>query len=309
MPVKEIEEYRQFTKPAELHKAINTLRGIVAGITADLSASNSEMQELVHWCSLHEHLRNRHPFNELLPLIEDALEDGALTEDEGRDILWLCNNFVHDSQYYNFTTSSMQFLSGLLHGIMADGVIEDTEIQALRLWIESNDHLQGCYPFDEINSILTSILADGRIDDEERTLLTAFFSEFIDLSASYNLNEIVLTDLREQCKIGGVCALCPEITFEDKTFCFTGQSRFATRAEFAAYITDLGGNFRGSVSKATDYLIVGNAGNPCWAYACYGRKIEDAIALRKQGAKVMIVNETDFWDAIKDLDLDFETSD
>ena len=28
-------EYRQFTKPAELHKAINTLRGLVAGINSD----------------------------------------------------------------------------------------------------------------------------------------------------------------------------------------------------------------------------------------------------------------------------------
>ena len=59
---------------------------------------------------------------------------------------------------------------------------------------------------------------------------------------------------------------------------------------------------RASVSTKTDYLVVGNAGNPCWAYACYGRKIEAAMNLRKEGGKVIIVNETDFWDVIDDLD-------
>ena len=61
-----------------------------------------------------------------------------------------------------------------------------------------------------------------------------------------------------------------------------------------------GGIARSTVSAKTDYLIVGNAGNPCWAYACYGRKIEEAMQLRKDGAKVIIVNETDFWDAVDD---------
>ena len=63
---------------------------------------------------------------------------------------------------------------------------------------------------------------------------------------------------------------------------------------------------RSGVSPKTDYLIVGNAGNPCWAFACYGRKIEDAIRLRKDGAKVVIVNETDFWDAVEDAEAGIE---
>lgn len=93
-------EYRQFTKPAELHKAINTLRGLVAGINSDLAVGDKEVTELVHWCELHAHLRDRHPFSEILPVVEHAYEDGVVTEDEAKDILWLCNNFVDDSSYY-----------------------------------------------------------------------------------------------------------------------------------------------------------------------------------------------------------------
>ena len=43
---KEYEEYSMFTKPAELHKAVNILRGIVAGITTDSITHTEELQEL-----------------------------------------------------------------------------------------------------------------------------------------------------------------------------------------------------------------------------------------------------------------------
>ena len=49
-----------------------------------------------------------------------------------------------------------------------------------------------------------------------------------------------------------------------------------------------------------DYLIVGADGNPCWAFACYGRKIEKAMELRKAGARIALVHESDFHDAVQD---------
>ena len=35
------QDYRMFTGPAELHKAINTLRGIVAGISTDAKVQST----------------------------------------------------------------------------------------------------------------------------------------------------------------------------------------------------------------------------------------------------------------------------
>lgn len=55
-----------------------------------------------------------------------------------------------------------------------------------------------------------------------------------------------------------------------------------------------------SVSNKTDYLIIGADGNPCWAYACYGRKVEVAVKLRKEGGKILLVHEYDFLDALAD---------
>lgn len=297
---REFQEYQKFTKPAELHKAVNTLRGLVAGISVDSGASAAEMAELTHWCELHAHLRNRHPFSELLPVVEKACSDGMVTEDEARDILWLCSSFADDSSYYDVTTSSIQFLSGLIHGIMADGELSDGELSALSSWMRANDFLAGTYPFDEIHGMLCGILSDKKITEDEREQLMALFSDIVDFTSSFNLSAANFAQLREKYSISGVCAVCPEITFEGKIFCFTGESFRAKRAEIADVIAGLGGIFRSTVSAKTDYLIVGNSGNPCWAYACYGRKIEEAMALRKAGAKVVIVNETDFWDAADD---------
>lgn len=299
--IKELEEYRRFTTPAELHKAVNTLRGIVAGLTTDKKIKPEEIDELANWCVSHKRLITRHPFSELIPLVEKVYEDGVVSEDEASDIIWMCNNFVSDSNYYDIITSSIQFLSGLIHGIMADGEISDKEIQSLQQWIKSNDYLTGTYPFDEIESLLMTILMDGNVTDEERDMLKAFFSNFIDLKISYNLNELELTAMREKYSIQGICAVCQEIVFEDSVFCFTGESERAKRKDIAELIESFGGKYNNSITKKTKYLVVGNKGNPCWAFSNYGRKIEEAVKLRQNGQKLIIVNEVDFWDIVEDL--------
>lgn len=301
MNVHEIEEYRKFTAPAELHKAVNTLKGMVAGITTDRKISEDEVNELSHWCLCHANLIDRHPFKELIPLIQSVYEDEILTSDEADDIVWLCNNFVSDSNYYDLVTSSIQFLSGMIHGILADGEITDDEIHALRSWIQMNSYLSGCYPFDEIESILISILEDDVITQEEREMLKAFLSNFVDLKSSYNLNDRELEELKEKYSIGGICAICENMQIADNEICFTGQSLKASRKEIAQIITDLGGIFKNSPTNKTRYLVVGKAGNPCWAFSCYGRKVEDAVRRRKEGQLLTIVDEEDFWDAVEDV--------
>ena len=301
MELKEVQEYRHFTTPAELHKAINTLRGLVAGITTDQKITDAEINELCHWCTTQAHLINRHPFSELIPLIRAVYEDGVITSDEASDVLWLCNNFISDSDYYDLVTSSTQFLMGLIHGIMADGELEESEIHLLRQWLTINDYLCGTYPFDELHSLISTILLDGKITEDECNMLKAFLSNFIDAKTSYNLNESDLVAMREKYSVTGICASCQEIDFKDTVFCFTGESQKATRKEIASLIESLGGVYKNNVSGKTQYLIVGNMGNPCWAYSCYGRKVEDAIKLRQSGHKLVIVNEIDFWDVIEDV--------
>lgn len=298
---KEIEDYRKFTSKAELHKSINSLIGIIHGIRSDNITNEKEITELIHWCNLHRRFAKKAPFNEIIPLIDQALLDNKLEEEEIEDILWLCNNIINENDfnsYYDVITSSIQQLHGILHGIMADNVLNDIEIEQLSSWIDDHDFLRGTYPFDEIHSLLVSVKQDGIISEDEKNLLKAFFANFVDTRASYNIHEFEIKSLQSQYSISGICAVCPEIIFENKVFSFTGASTRATRSEIAKIIQSMGGIFNNNVTKNTNYLIVGGDGNPCWAFACYGRKVEKAIELRKKGIPIIIVHENDFWDEV-----------
>lgn len=228
----ELSEYRIYTKPAELSKAVNTLKGIIEGVKLDEHVNDKEINEIVNWCSLHKHLEDRHPFSEIIPLIEQSLSDGELSPEEIKDILFVCQNYSEESEYYNFITAKIQTLEGICHGILADNIINDKEIYQLSEWLEDNDFLKGTYPFDEIDSLITSILKDNVISEDERNILMGFFSNFVDTTMSYNLNEFELKNIKNQYSISGICAVCPEVIINNKSFCFTGTSSKISRKDF-----------------------------------------------------------------------------
>ena len=90
------------------------------------------------------------------------------------------------------------------------------------------------------------------------------------------------------------------MTFFDQVFSFTGRLTKGSRKEIVETVQNLGSKFVSKPSVNTNFLIVGGGGNPAWAFACYGRKIERAVELRKSGVPIVIVHENDFWDAIED---------
>lgn len=299
MSCKEINEYRMFTGPAEHQKAVNSFLGLLDGISIDGVIDEAETQELKNWYDLHRHLIRNHPFCELLPAIDAALEDSILTYDEVEDLRWLCQQ-VSSGDYYDLVTSAIQNLHGLCYGIIANNRVTDVEINQLMAWLEDHSILRGTYPFDEIYSLVYSITEDGVITEDERNTLKAFFSEFIDTRDSYNLNENELAELRDHYSIQGICAVHPEIKVPEHVFCFTGASDRATRNDIAEIVSAHGGIFKNTITRKTNYLIVGAEGNPCWAFSCYGRKIEKAMELRKGGGSIAIINEHDFWNTLEE---------
>lgn len=127
-------------------------------------------------------------------------------------------------------------------------------------------------------------------------MLRAFFANFVDTRESFNIHEADIAELQKTYSVKGICAICPEISFEGKTFCFTGTSTRCRRDDIARMIRKRGGIYNDRVTDTTDFLIVGGDGNPCWAFSCYGRKVEKAMTMRKEGHKIVIVHENDFWD-------------
>jgi hypothetical protein len=290
-------EYFGFTGRSRLDKSINSLLGIVEGITTDSLINSAEVGFLNIWLSEHKNVKDTHPYNELLPVVSQAASDGMISSDEKQDIQWLCEK-LRSTDYYDEITADLQRLHAILGAIVSDSVISESELNGLSEWLSEHEHLKTCWPYEEVDSLKTVVLKDKKIDAAEHKLLKEFFSEF---TALMDGRTITAARISERGNIVGLCAVCPEIKFEDSLFCLTGASLKYTRSEFSKIIQELGGRTINSVSEKLNYLIIGADGNPCWAYACYGRKVEKAVNLRKSGARILLVHENDFHDAVSDL--------
>jgi hypothetical protein len=290
-------KYFKFTSRSRLEKSVNSLVGIIEGIAIDAQINPFELGFLKRWLDEHTELLNRHPYTELMPVIQAALADGVLSQDEREDIPWLCER-VMSTEFFDRTTAGLQRLHGIVGGIIADGEVTENELRGLSNWLDDHDYLRTCWPYDEVASIITAVMSDGKIDDEEQQMLRAFFSEFVQV-----LDEatIVSPSVSIGQSITGLCAVCPEIKFVGNKFCFTGSSSRHTRKDLSSLVKKIGGEVSASLTSSVSYLVIGAEGNPCWAYACYGRKVEQAVALRKAGSRILLVHENDFHDAVADI--------
>jgi hypothetical protein len=282
--------YFEFTGKARLDRSINSLLGIIEGISIDGILNNDEMKFLARWIKDHQEKAERHPYNEILPLLAKSIDDGILDEEERADLKYACENLL-STDYYDEVAAEMQILHEILAGIAVDGVITKNELEGLSVWLADHEFLRKCWPYDEIDSLIVSVLADQHIDDEEHKALLSYFSEFT--NAVSNNSESPLIE-----PLAGICAVAPEINFDGSVFCFTGESVRLPRKELSNLVIEHGGKTVKGVSKILDYLVVGAAGNPCWKYSCYGRKIELAMNYRKQGFPILLIHENDFFDAL-----------
>jgi len=292
------QEYRIYTGKQEADKAMHSLKGLLLGIGLDKEINAKEINELHKWAIAHKNLINRNPFKEFITIIEEVAQQNLPSKEIIEDLYWLTQKYEGNNYFYNALTSDLQILQGLCHGILADGEIHEKEIIELNNWLDKHEHLNSHYPYDEIRSLLLSVLSDGKIDEDEKKTLKAYFSQFIKLHDDATHSQIK-EDVLDM-KISGLCTSEPNVTFTEKVFCITGLLKRGSRVDLQNDIKKLGGFVVDSVNKKTDYLIVGDNGNPAWAFSCYGRKVEKAVALRKEGHSIMLIHEFDFGDIVDD---------
>lgn len=292
-------ELEVFTSKARADKAINSLKGILLGINLDKEVNDKEINELKKWAENHRSLINRNPFKEFMTIIDATVTNNIPATETIEDLFWLCQKYENDNYYYNVVTTDLQTLQGVCHGILADGIINEKEVRDLEEWLEQNNHLSTYYPYDEIRSLLLSIVSDGIIEEEEILILKAYLNQFVNIE-----NKEIAKQIDQETadiNISGHCTSDPNIDFDGKTFCVTGVLKSGNRTELENLIFELGGIPTKTITKKTDYLIVGDNGNPAWAFACYGRKVEKALEMRKNGHQICLVHEFDFMDAVEDL--------
>ncbi len=105
--------YNHFTGPAQLHRALNSLAGIIEGISIDGEINVDERRFLGNWIQDHLHQRHQHPFNELMPVLDQALGEGRMDEESAEDLRWLIDR-MRSTERANATTADLQRLHAVL---------------------------------------------------------------------------------------------------------------------------------------------------------------------------------------------------
>ena len=190
--------------------------------------------------------------------------------------------------YVNEMHRSLGALLGIATGILADRQLVDSEVQFLNEWLDSNSAIATTWPGDVIHARIKDVLADGRVTDEERRHLVQSLQQLV----GGTLDELAASKHTTQLLTYETSAL----EYQGSSFCLTGDFVFAPRPACEAEIASRGGIIRSSISKKLRYLVVGGLGSSEWKHGSFGAKIEKAMELKREGAKIALVHE-DHWAA------------
>jgi NAD-dependent DNA ligase len=180
----------------------------------------------------------------------------------------------------------------------ADGHLHDLEIDALRTWLIASLGITENPLLDALHERINEVLADEIVDDEERLELLETLSELC--GGKIEIGELLRSSRLPLCKPA------PSVIFVGKEFCFTGTFVFGSRNECAKAVTDLGGQ-AGSLTKRTNFVVIGEYATDSWATSSYGRKIEKAVKLRSLGCPISIISEP-HWRTARDGNADHLTA-
>lgn len=188
--------------------------------------------------------------------------------------------------YRNQLVQACGSLMGIAAGLLADRVLNDSEVRFLRDWLSANEMIAAEWPGDVLFGTLQEVLADDHVSEEERAHLVQM------------LTKIVGGNLERAAQAGVINALAFDevgaIDFAGGVFCVTGEFVYGPRTKVIAETEARGGLVKNSVGKNTDYLLVGLAGSDEWKWGSHGTKIARAMALKREGCEVLIVPE-DAW--------------
>lgn len=281
-----------FRVGANRQRALNTLFGICRGLVADQRLNEREVAYLNSWLNEYEPLLAHDGDGyDLVHDVRGYLADGRLTHDELESLKEQLESVADNRGQSRFICDdvAMHHLTGLVHGMVADGRINDAEVTALSDWMNRHLHLEPLWPASTIFRRLRGVLADGVITEAER------------LDLYDTLTALVGGSLEETGTVGGLSTrLLGEdmtdspIVFEGRSFLFTGKFIFGRRNSCEEAVLARGGAIAAGVSHSTDYLIVGALSSRDWVNESYGRKIEAAMALRQKGHGIAIHQE-EFW--------------
>ncbi|MBR2845813.1 MAG: hypothetical protein IKF00_11440 [Solobacterium sp.] len=257
--------------PNELETALLDLNGILFGVVSDGVIDSEELLAIEVWSLEHENQRKYAGFREAYDIVDRIIDTGIIRRTDFAKLYQLLSQ--NSGKLYSRTTIALQTLKGIVFGIISDGKINEHEIISLKQWMLQNQELKGNYPFDTIFKEIEKVMEDNCLSLEEAEKLNGIFMRFIDpMSIKQDSGNV---------------------SFEGKTCCLSGNFLCGSKADVEKIINDRGGLVVPSVTKKTDYLIVGGEGSSAWAYGNYGSKVKKALKMQEDGHHIKILGETE----------------
>lgn len=184
--------------------------------------------------------------------------------------------------------SSLNRFLGVCRGVVCDGVVTTKEAQHLLSLLLENPNLSTVVGVSQIRTTCADALEDGIVTPEESAEICDAIEKIVgdsyaDTGLSQangvaNFDEYRFDDLPQELD-GAVIVL-------------TGCFRTSPRRLFEDQLIDFGAQPAKTVTKRTDFLIIGGEASPHWIEMNCGGKLRQAQKYREREAKPHFVSES-----------------
>lgn len=180
------------------------------------------------------------------------------------------------------TSRQIDELIGIARGLVADGQINQAEVEFLQKWLAANLSISGQPLIHTLYDRVSGILADGVLDKDEAADLLDTLNRFS--NRDFELGEVLKSTTLP------LCNPAPALVFPGVRYTFTGTFNYGQRKHCEAAVTDRGAT-AGGLTQKTNVLVIGVYATESWKHSSFGNKILQATEWRSQNVPIAIVSE------------------
>jgi hypothetical protein len=175
---------------------------------------------------------------------------------------------------------------GMFRMSLHDGLVSESEAQAMHEWIAANPDTAFVYPVKQLKDRLDRAFADGHLDATEQEELQRFAAAFQpDVEVHHPTPAATKLPLDQP---------APLLTFRDQQYVFTGTFLSGTRKWCEEQVRSRGGICKAKVVQTMNFLVIGELASHHWTQSTHGRKIEEAMRLKTSGLQIAVIDEAHF---------------
>lgn len=122
-----INQYIQYISSSKETLATQYLQGIIEGIAADETINDIEIIKLQQWLYENDFLKGHYPYNKIITLVEEILEDNLVTSDEKENLVQLFKDLINPLETAKSNIVEFENKSFVLSGDFEYGTKKEVE--------------------------------------------------------------------------------------------------------------------------------------------------------------------------------------